>query len=903
MNPEKPPSPTASSSCPRCGSGSNNAFGFEGLCLRCAGVRVLEMESGTPWETDLPTRPLERVGPYEIIEELGHGGMGKVYAARQPGLGRIVAVKAIREGVNADLDLRFLREIETVARLRHPNIVSIHESGRAVGQLYFSMDYIEGGDLATRLRVDTLTPTEAATLMQKVAGALSYAHRQGILHRDLKPSNILLDGREPKLADFGLAAQIEAGGDLTRITRVLGTPHYLAPEAISGGSVVQGVASDIYSAGVILFEMLTGRTPFAGASSAELPALVRDSDAPPPRLLAPAVPRDLETICIKCLDRDPARRYGTADALAEDLGRFLTGEPVYARAASACYRVGRFVRRHRLAVSASALVAAALVSATVFSLWFAARARSAERAAAADSARSQAIESFLEHDILEQAAPDTQPDRDIKLRTVVERAAQRIPGRFGDQPEVELGLRETLAQTYESLGDFTAEEPQLERAIELGLRLRGPEDERTLADMGLRAQLLARTGRAEAGRKLLEDVIKVKKRVFGADAVPTLQSSVDLVFIDSQLGKIQEAEVLARDMVERCSRVQGPLGDLTLSAETDLSSMYFWEGKYPLAESTNRAVVDAFMKKLGPENPTTLLAMGNLAAVYASEDKTEEAQAMDERLVEVRSRVLGPDHPDTLRTLNNLGAASRENGRLDKAEDANLRCYTGRLKLLGPDNSETIMAETNLVWAKLEKGKTAEAEAMATQGYATALKASGPDHYATLGIASALAEVKRREGLLADAERLRAAVYASRLKKGGPENSNTLSAANALGLIEVQMGKFAEAEPLLRAEADGWRKTQPENWRGLVAQNLLGAALAGQHRFAEAEPLLVTSAESLSQRVSSLPSLERHEIADACRRVAATYQAWGRPEAALAWTQRAGGAPTDGTVRQRTASN
>jgi WD40 repeat protein len=308
----------------------------------------------------------DQIGPYEIIEELGRGGMGRVYAARQVELGRIVALKVIGESWNntPDLELRFLREAQTVARLRHPHIVAVHDSARADGLVYFSMDFIDGGDLATRLKDRVYTPRESAALLEKIAGALVYAHGEGVLHRDLKPSNILLEGEEPRLADFGLAAQLDAGGDLTAISGILGTPHYLAPEAVRGGSAALSVASDLYALGVILFEMLTGRTPFAGASPAELGTLVANNEPPSPRLLAPPVPRDLETICLKCLERDSARRYHNAAALAEDLRRFLADEPIIARPVSPIGRFTRWCRRKPAFAAVWFLVTAIAVGST-----------------------------------------------------------------------------------------------------------------------------------------------------------------------------------------------------------------------------------------------------------------------------------------------------------------------------------------------------------------------------------------------------------------------------------------------------------------------------------------------------------------------------------------------------------
>jgi WD40 repeat protein len=340
-----------------------------------------------------PAGVSERIGDYEIIEELGRGGMGCVYAARQIGLGRIVALKVVFTGLGtrADLPLRFLREAQTLAKLRHPFIVAVHDYGHAEGRTFLSMDYVEAGDLAHRLRAEPLTPVESARLAMKIAQALAYTHGMGVLHRDLKPSNILMDGDDPRVGDFGLAAQLESGGDLTMATSLIGTPHYLAPEALKRGSAAASTGSDIYSLGIILFEMLTGRTPYAGASAAEYPGLVATVEPPSPRLLAPAVPRDLETICLKCLERNPDRRYTTAAALAEDLQRFLEGRPIVARPVSALERFARWCGRRPALAAVWLLLVVIAFGASAAAVWIGherSRAEAALRVAEVAEARA-----------------------------------------------------------------------------------------------------------------------------------------------------------------------------------------------------------------------------------------------------------------------------------------------------------------------------------------------------------------------------------------------------------------------------------------------------------------------------------------------------------------------------------
>ncbi len=424
--------------CPRCRRSTATPFESGGVCLRCAGERVLAAGSGDsagfdpPLPRDAGRGGPDRIGPYEIIDELGRGGMGRVYAARQTRLGRIVALKVIPSGsATTELELRFLREAQTVARLHHPHIVAIHDSGRADGHVYFSMDYVEDGDLARRLRERPFAPRAAAALLQKTASALAHAHAAGVLHRDLKPSNILLDADEPRVADFGLAAQLEPGAGLTPAGEVLGTPHYVAPEALGGGGAALTAAADLYALGIVLFEMLTGRTPFAGASPAELSGLLATAEPPSPRLLAPAVPRDLETICLKCLERDPVRRYAGAAALAEDLRRFLAGESIAARPVSA---MGHFIRwcRRRPALALVWLLVCALATGSSLAAAKIARerARTADALAQARLAEAGARERLREARLAEARAVrrTAEPGRRAQALAALAEAAHVHPG-------------------------------------------------------------------------------------------------------------------------------------------------------------------------------------------------------------------------------------------------------------------------------------------------------------------------------------------------------------------------------------------------------------------------------------------------------------------------------------------
>ena len=306
---------------------------------------------------------LQYFGDFEILEEIATGGMGVVYKARQTSLNRVVAIKMIRAAQLAtDDDIRrFHDEAETAAGLRHRSIVPIHEVGMHNSQHYFSMEFIDGDNLADRIRTKPPTPEEAARIIKGCAEALDYAHQQGTFHRDVKPSNILLDpDGQVHITDFGLAMKVEGDSGLTRTGQVMGTPSYMSPEQAEANRALIGAASDVYSLGAVLYEMLTGRPPFRAESAVATIRQVVENEAIPPSRLNEDTPADLETICLKCLQKEPHNRYGTAALLADELGRWLAGEPILARPVSRWERLWRWCRRNPLVASLSFLTLASL---------------------------------------------------------------------------------------------------------------------------------------------------------------------------------------------------------------------------------------------------------------------------------------------------------------------------------------------------------------------------------------------------------------------------------------------------------------------------------------------------------------------------------------------------------------
>ena len=363
--------------CPRCAAELPREAPA-GLCPRCLLSAGLPDSASDPMafaetitvstgDLDVPSTGtrIQYFGDYEIIDEIARGGMGVVYRARQVTLNRTVAVKMILTGQLASREevQRFFTEAEAAASLQHPNIVTIHEVGEHEGRQYFSMEYVDGPNLAERVRKHPLDAAKAAEYVKIIAEAIHYAHEQGTLHRDLKPSNILLDeSDQPQITDFGLAGKTEGDSKLTASGAILGTPAYMSPEQAGAQRALIGPASDVYSLGAVLYELLTGRPPFQAATPMDTLVQVLEQEPVSPKLLNAGIPDDLATICLKCLEKRPDGRYLTAGQLAEDLDRFLNQEPILARPASSLRKLWSFTKRRPWAVTAvvSLIVTAAL---------------------------------------------------------------------------------------------------------------------------------------------------------------------------------------------------------------------------------------------------------------------------------------------------------------------------------------------------------------------------------------------------------------------------------------------------------------------------------------------------------------------------------------------------------------
>jgi eukaryotic-like serine/threonine-protein kinase len=686
--------------------------------------------------------PLGPFGGYELLEVIARGGMGIVYKARQLKANRTVALKMIlAERFASPEDVqRFETEASAAATLDHPNIVPVFEVGEHAGQHFYSMGFVDGPSLSEMLRNGPLTPKEAARVMRLVAQAVAYAHAKGVIHRDLKPQNILLsrDG-SPRVADFGLAKQLSGSGELTATGQVLGTPNFMSPEQARGAHDEIGPLSDVYSLGAVLYCLLTGRSPFQAANVIETLRQVATQEPVSPRLLNAAVDLDLETITLKCLQKEPAKRYTTATQLADDLDNFLARRPIHARPVGATERVWRWSRRNPLAASLCAAIAMLLIVGGVGGTTLAVVAsrnavradenalradrnarqsdESARRAdqktedALAREAETKAVLGFVENRIIAAARPERESEglgRKVTLRKAIESALPYVAQSFPNQPLIEARLRLTMAGSFHDLGDEQTAAKQAEAARALYTRHRGPDHPDTLESMSDLAVIYEALGRYADALKLNEETLALKKAKLGPDHPETLISMNNLAASYQALGRYADALKLKQETLALRKAKLGPDHPATLMSMNNLANSYRALGRYADALKLKQEALALMKAKLGPDQPYTLLCMNSLASTYADLGRSADALKLWEETLPLGKAKLGADHLITLSTMNNLAEIYRELGRYGESVKLNQEAL-GRMEAKLPDHPFTFESMSNLAKTYAALGRHAEA--------------------------------------------------------------------------------------------------------------------------------------------------------------------------------------------------
>jgi non-specific serine/threonine protein kinase/serine/threonine-protein kinase len=673
------------------------------------------------------------IGPYQLVQLLGEGGMGEVWRAEQVHpIQRTVALKLIKAGMDTRaLVARFESERQALALMDHPNIAKVFDAGAsATGRPYFVMEYVPGLPITTYCDKHRLTIRERISLFVQVCEGVQHAHQKGIIHRDLKPSNVLVsevdDKAIPKVIDFGLAkAMGQRLTDMTLLTEVgdrVGTPAYMSPEQASRNESSIDTRTDVYSLGVMIYELLVGSLPFEwsdrqGSSTVAMLETLSEREPPRPstrfKLLGPSsgkaavnrgedakslyrhVRGELDWITIKALEKERSRRYASCSELAADLRRFLEDQPVLAGPPSTRYRVSKFVRRHRSGVIAAA-TGVALLLAFAISMALQARRISVERDRANREAETSRRVSQFMTDMFKVSDPGEARGSSITARDILDKGSRDIETGLAKNPEVQAQMMAVMGGVYENLGLYAQAEDLLSRAVDIRRRVLTPDDPETLRSAVRLATIFRDEGKYADAEKLQRDTLPRLKRVLGGEHPDTLACMRGLSAVLYYEGRTKEAEELGKRTLDVELRVEGAQNPATLGTMINLASAYFDQGRFQDAEKLYREAFDGRRRTLGSNHPDTLSAMDGYATTLAAENRLGASEQLLRQVLAARQNVLGPEHRDTLMSMNNLSTLLALQGRFAEAEKLERQTVEIQKRVLGPNHPDTAMSTYNL---------------------------------------------------------------------------------------------------------------------------------------------------------------------------------------------------------------
>ena len=877
---------------------------------------------GVPAE---PLRPGVAVGAYRVVHEIAHGGMGAVYLAERADgqFQQRVALKLVRRGIDSDeMHRRFLTERQILARLNHDHIARVYDGGvTGDGRPWFAMEYVEGEPLTAYCDARKLGIAERLRLFAQVVEAVRYAHQNLIVHRDLKPSNILVADGHVKLLDFGIAKLLQADdGDgaqpATRTELRILTPEYAAPEQVRGEPVT--TATDVYALGVVLYELLTGHRAhrFDRLSAAEVERVVCDTLPVRPSTLVDKTRRqelkgDLDTIVLKALEKEPLRRYASAEALLEDLRRYENGLPILARPDSRPYRARKFVRRHRVGVAASVALGLTIIAGVTATI-------RQSRATAREAARAREVKDFV-IGLFQVADPVQSRGREITARELLARGEARVDSALGRQPEVQQELLAVLGGIHRELAAYNEAEPLMRRALDVARATYGtdhPEYAMRLVDL---AAVWKQQGKLAPAESLFRQALSIQRRRLGETSGAVSLTLTNLAFAVDDQGRYAEAESLYRAALAIDLKNLGPdhldvaanlynvgfmlvnrvlnykAADSALRAALairrrhldadhphvlasvhSLGILFELAGDQAAAESTFREVL-AVRRRIYPNgHPDVALTLHELGGVMRTAGRYEESESFLTEAVDMRRRIYGPAHEITLQSLNDLAVTQYMQSRFEAAEQSFRQIAQGWETVHGPTHNYTLLANNNLAAVMSEQGKYSDAEQVFRRNIQERIKQSGDSGEVVGPPLRNLGILLHRTGRLAEAEhtlRRALSIYRLTLPAG---HLRIAEALTALGKVLTDRGRPAAADTLLR-EALEIREKQMGNAHERTAETrqALGLALAALGRPAEAESLLLAA-----NRAYTANRWARAQLRENRRRLRAFYQAWGKPNEA-----------------------
>lgn len=823
---------------------------------------------------------------YRILHEIHRGGQGVVYKATQESTGRDVAIKVMRDGLFAGKreKARFEREVQILAQLKHPNIVTVHDSGSAGHAVYFVMDFIDGDNLDDYANEKLSTRRSRMRLFAKVCSAVNVAHLRGVIHRDLKPGNIRVDTQgEPHVLDFGLAKQTDADDDategptMTMTGQFLGSMPWASPEQAEGRHADIDVRTDVYSLGVMLYQLLTGQFPYRVAGSVtEAANNIAHVEPTHPRAHDKAIDDELATIALKALRKEPEQRYQTAGNLGRDIERFLAGEPIEAKRDSMTYVLRKQLMKHKVAFGFATILAFTVIAGLIVSLSFWRQAVLAHKAeaeqariavanealatkratqAAHEAAKAQAVSGFL-IDMLESASPDVGGNPDVTVRETIGTATARLDhGALADEPALEASIRSVIGRAYGALGDYEGSMENLKRAADLLASSTESNAEDRLSTAADIAAVRRAQGDLDGSEAIFRNTLKASQESLGEFHVTTARCYNGLADVARDRDRLDEAVALNRKAMAILREAGADKRELVAETLNDMSLALDRKGDADAALSAQEEALNIYREVLGPSHHATAVATSNLASLYAKKADYARAEELYHEAIATARKAVGDEHPTIASCLGALGRLYFRQQRYGEAKPLFEQSLEMRLELLGDEHPLIVNSLNDLAMVYYRLGELDRAVELYARALELFKKTRGPDHPSIAALMNNLAAVSRERGDFDMAASVLRDVLQIRRRNLGEEHPLVGESFNNLGQTLLDSGHPDEAEPLLRRGLQ-IRQTHYGGDHPYVAQSMdaLAAALHAQGKLEEAESLC-RSALGMYRRIEGDDSL------------------------------------------------
>jgi serine/threonine protein kinase/tetratricopeptide (TPR) repeat protein len=837
-----------------------------------------ELGSGASIDATAFEREGQLIGRYKLLQQIGEGGFGTVWMAeqREP-VKRRVALKIIKVGMDTkQVVARFEAERQALALMDHPNIAKVFDAGSTdAGRPFFVMEYIKGVPILEYCDSAKLDTEARLSLFMLACQAIQHAHQKGIIHRDIKPSNVLVtmhDGTPvPKVIDFGIAkatnVELTAKTLFTEHRQIIGTPAYMSPEQAELSGLDIDTRSDIYSLGVLLYELLTGTTPFPqqelmSGGFAEMMRIIREVEPHKPstrlstlgesasrtadrrgatdvRTLQSTLRGDLDWIVMKCLEKDRTRRYESASGLAADVLRHLHDEPVLAGPPSTAYRVRKFVKRNRGQVIAAGVVAGALVLGVIGTTAGMMTAYAQKARADAEARRVEAINAFVTK-ALQASDPFASGARTVTVTEAMSNALRDLnDGAFRDDPLTDAALRDTIGVILTNNGALREAKPLLEAAVAARERLLPPDDPAIAASLVNLATLCYGQGDYARAEALLQQARAIQSRSLAPDDPAAANTLLSVGVLTQAQGRYPEAESALQQAL---ALLEASSGDREVEVAGALNSLAFLrvtQQRFADAASLYGRALGIYERRLSPTHPYLAHTLNSLGEIALHEGRLAEAESLYGRALTLIETSLGAEHPNVPRCLHNLATVYQRQGRFDEAEALQRRAIAISERVLGGQHIDVATGLNNLANTLLERDRYAEAEPLLVRALAITESALGPDHpsvaLSLLNLAQLRLDLGRREE--AEPQFVRAVSIFERTL--GPTHSNTLAAKDGLSTLHWANDDAERAIELSTEVKRGYEETLGATHpTTLLAKGDLGVICVSAGKYDEAIPLL-----------------------------------------------------------------